>query len=292
MSENNYGALMMKATINASDNINQIVSPGVYPVPPSNSTAPDATGGVLIVYSGSPIRRVFISDATIVMTSTYDSAASKWSDWHGAKGRLLGKPRIFKSSDTYIPTPGTKSAFVEVQAAGGPGGNATNGNSTTASAGAGGGAGGFLFAWIDVIPASAPVVVGSGGISGNPGGDSSFNGVLVAKGGNPGTTNAVNGGNSYTGHARGNIGGDASGGDINEIGGAGFPAFITQGIPSGGNGGASHFSGNSFSAGANGGAGNDGLLGAGGAGAAQRIGGPGYGGGKGGDGIVIVWEMS
>lgn len=210
---------------------------------------------------------------------------------NGGVGRMRGAPKVFLSSGTYNPTPGTKSIFVEVQGAGGPGGNATNGTSTTASAGSGGGAGGYVSSWFDIVPASASVVVGAGGSTG-PGGDSSFNATLQATGGGAGASNAVNGGNSYSGHARGAAGGVSSGGSINGSGGAGFPALITQGIPSGGNGGASHFSGNALSSGAAGGKGADGLLGSGGAGGAQSVNGGGYGGGKGGDGIVVVWEFA
>ena len=211
---------------------------------------------------------------------------------NGGVGRMRGAPKVFLSSGIYTPTPGTKSIFVEVQGAGGPGGNATNGTSTAASSGSGGGAGGYASSWLDIVPASASVIVGAGGSGGGAGGNSSFNAKIMATGGSAGASNAVNGGNSYSGHARGGLGGTSSGGTINGSGGAGFPALITQGIPSGGNGGESHFSGNTLSAGAAGGQGLDGLLGSGGAGGAQAIGGGGYSGGKGGGGIVIVWEYA
>lgn len=211
---------------------------------------------------------------------------------NGRVGRMLAAPKIFTSSGIYTPTPGAKSIFVEVQGAGGAGGNATNGTGTAASSGSGGGAGGYASSWLDIVPASASVVVGAGGSGGGAGGNSSFNATIMATGGSAGVSNAVNGGNSYSGHARGGLGGTSSGGTINGSGGTGFPALITQGIPSGGNGGASHFSGNTLSAGAAGGQGLDGLLGSGGAGGAQAIGGGGYSGGKGGGGIVIVWEYA
>lgn len=41
---------------------------------------------------------------------------------NGRVGRMLAAPKIFTSSGIYTPTPGTKSIFVEVQGAGGPGG--------------------------------------------------------------------------------------------------------------------------------------------------------------------------
>lgn len=60
MSENNYGALMLKSALSASDDIDIILSPGIYYVPPGNTSAPDQSGGLLIVFSGSPVRRTFI----------------------------------------------------------------------------------------------------------------------------------------------------------------------------------------------------------------------------------------
>lgn len=229
---------------------------------------------------------------TPVLTSKNGLANLGLTNPNGRVGRMLAAPKIFTSSGIYTPTPGAKSIFVEVQGAGGAGGNATNGTGTATSSGSGGGAGGYASSWLDIVPASASVVVGAGGSGGGAGGNSSFNATIMATGGSAGASNVVNGGNSYSGHARGGLGGTSSGGTINGSGGAGFPALITQGIPSGGNGGASHFSGNTLSAGAAGGQGLDGLLGSGGSGGAQVIGGGGYGGGKGGDGIVIVWEYA
>ncbi|MBJ8954457.1 pyocin knob domain-containing protein [Citrobacter braakii] len=85
MSENNYGALMMKSAVGASDDINAIVQPGIYIIPPSNTSSPDATGGVLTVHSGTPIRRTFTSYAVICLTSTRNG--STWSAWKGPLSR-------------------------------------------------------------------------------------------------------------------------------------------------------------------------------------------------------------
>lgn len=85
MSENNYGALMMKSAVGASDDINAIFQPGIYIIPPSNTSSPDATGGVLIVHSGTPIRRTFTSSAVICLTSTRNG--STWSAWKGPLSR-------------------------------------------------------------------------------------------------------------------------------------------------------------------------------------------------------------
>ncbi len=86
MSENNYGALMMKSAVGASDDINAIFQPGIYIIPPSNTSSPDATGGVLTVHSGTPIRRTFTSDALICLTSTRNG--STWSSWKGPLSRI------------------------------------------------------------------------------------------------------------------------------------------------------------------------------------------------------------
>lgn len=85
MSENNYGALMMKSTVGVSDDIDSILSPGIYPIPPANTSSPDSAGGVLVVHTGTPIRRVFISDLTIGLTSTRNGNA--WTPWKGPLSR-------------------------------------------------------------------------------------------------------------------------------------------------------------------------------------------------------------
>lgn len=210
----------------------------------------------------------------------------------GISGRLLNI-QTFSSSGTYTPTAGTKAILVEVQAAGGGGGNATAGTSTLATVGGGGGGGGYASSWLTTVPSSAPVVVGTGGAVASTGGSSSFNTAISATGGAGGSSNAINGGNTFNGHARSAAGGLGSGGNlVNSLGGAGTPAIITLGIPSGGNGGDSKFSGSTIAAGASGGAGTVGILGSGGSGASQMINGGGWGGGVGGNGLVVVWEYA
>lgn len=81
MSENNYGALMIRSALTSSDNINAILSPGVYTVPPGNNSSPDAAGGTLIVYPGNPATRSFISEYIFLATSTYLPASSTWGVW-------------------------------------------------------------------------------------------------------------------------------------------------------------------------------------------------------------------
>lgn len=86
MSENNYGALMMKSSVGISDDINAILSPGIYIIPPGNQSSPDTSGGTLTILPGPPTRRYFKSDSAISLSSTLNG--SSWSNWGGlsAKG--------------------------------------------------------------------------------------------------------------------------------------------------------------------------------------------------------------
>lgn len=210
-------------------------------------------------------------------------------------GRLIGSPKVFKSSGTYTPTKGTKYAIAEVQGAGGGGGNAT-GNTTISAFGTSGGAGAYALSFFAITSGTASIVVGAGGVPSGNGGTSSFSGfnnTIIAAGGNSGTSNIGSGGMTSNVHARGSDGGTASGGTIiNGKGGAGAASFILSGTPSGGIGGDSHFSGGALGAGAQGGAGQNAILGAGGSGATVFMANATYNGGSGGDGIVIIWEYA
>ncbi|HDS9717785.1 TPA: right-handed parallel beta-helix repeat-containing protein [Klebsiella michiganensis] len=81
MSENNYGALMMKSTLSASVDIDSIISPGTYPVPAGNPSSPDPDGGILTVYSGPTKRRTFTSNLIVFATSIYDNLSLSWGEW-------------------------------------------------------------------------------------------------------------------------------------------------------------------------------------------------------------------
>ncbi|MCU3050340.1 hypothetical protein N8S91_10145 [Enterobacter roggenkampii] len=210
-------------------------------------------------------------------------------------GRLIGSPKVFKSSGTYTPTKGTKYAIAEVQGAGGGGGNAT-GNTTTSVFGTSGGAGAYALSFFAITSGTASIVVGAGGVPAGNGGTSSFSGfnnTIIAAGGDGGTNNLGRGSASSSVHARGADGGNSSGGTlVNAKGAAGTPSFILSGTPSGGTGGDSHFSGGALGAGAQGGAGQNAILGAGGSGATAFMENATYNGGYGGDGIVIIWEYA
>ena len=82
MSENNYGALMMKSALSASINIDEILLPGIYPIPPNNLTSPDLNGGILTVHSGDVKLRTFTSDSIILAISTYNHSSLSWGNWY------------------------------------------------------------------------------------------------------------------------------------------------------------------------------------------------------------------
>ncbi|CAM3298608.1 hypothetical protein SB6411_02106 [Klebsiella spallanzanii] len=81
MSENNYGALMMKSALSTNTEIDGILLSGIYPIPEGNLSSPDPEGGFLTVYPGEKKRRTFISDKNILATSTYDAQSMTWSEW-------------------------------------------------------------------------------------------------------------------------------------------------------------------------------------------------------------------
>ncbi|MHB2492923.1 hypothetical protein ACYBR6_18955, partial [Klebsiella pneumoniae] len=81
MSENNYGALMMKSAVSANVDIDDLIFPGIYSVPVSNHSLLGDTPGTLSIYSGNPKRRVFTSNDIILATSIFDDSTSSWGNW-------------------------------------------------------------------------------------------------------------------------------------------------------------------------------------------------------------------
>ena len=158
------------------------------------------------------------------------------SDSSGYVGRLVNT-RVFTSSGTYTPTPGTKRIRVTITGGGGGGGGcqATSNNETFF--GAGGGAGGTIISIMTPTQNSYPVTIGAGGgggvgaTNGLKGGDSSF-GTVIAPGGEGGgkvgvtNTNGGNGGAPNTGDVRiiGGHGGDGQSGNIS-VSGEGGSSF-------------------------------------------------------------------
>lgn len=205
-------------------------------------------------------------------------------------GTLIGTPRVFTSSATYTPTPGTRSVIVEVQAGGGAGGGLPVTPVGYASSGGGGGAGGYLKHRMTSGFSGASIVVGAGGVgvlgsNGGAGGNSSFAGIQA----NGGAGGFIGPAGPGTSSAAGGEGGAASGGNIvNMTGGPGANSSFSGPLP--GNGG-------------------DSMYGRGGVGRLNvQVGASGYGGGGGGTlnssdrpayvgapgrpGIVIVWEYA
>lgn len=121
------------------------------------------------------------------------------------------KRTVHTSSTTHNFTAGCTAAFVQVWGAGG-GGRAIDNASATRSA-PGGGAGEYTEKLISNPPASATITVGSGGTSGNSGGNSSYadgTDTLTANGGTSGATVTGSGLQSPSAGGTGGGGGDLS----------------------------------------------------------------------------------
>ncbi len=209
------------------------------------------------------------------------------SDASGYVGRWLNT-RVFTSSGTYTPTPGTKRIRVTITGGGGGGGGCKAISNNETFFGAGGGAGGTVITTLILTKDSYPVTigaVGAGGVSatnGLKGGDSSFGSVIAPGGeggGKSGVTN-TNGGN----------GGVPSTGDIRITGGNGVDGQSGN-IGVSGEGGTSHWGGGGR-AGAGGGVSGK-AYGSGGGGAYDAgYSGTSMTGGKGAAGICIIEEFA
>ncbi|HAL7934434.1 TPA: phage tail protein [Escherichia coli] len=209
------------------------------------------------------------------------------SDASGYVGRWLNT-RVFTSSGTYTPTPGTKRIRVTITGGGGGGGGCKAISNNETFFGAGGGAGGTVITTLILTKDSYPVTIGAGGAggvsatNGLKGGDSSFGSVIAPGGeggGKLGVTN-TNGGN----------GGVPSTGGINIIGGNGGDGQSGN-IGVSGEGGTSHWGGGGR-AGAGGGVSGK-AYGSGGGGAYDDgYSGTSMTGGKGAAGICIIEEFA
>ena len=227
-------------SFDGSANINL---PGVNTTGNQNTTGNAATATKL--QTARTINGVkFDGSANITLTA----ANLGLSDSSGYVGRLVNT-RVFTSSGTYTPTPGTKRIRVTITGGGGGGGGcqATSNNETFF--GAGGGAGGTIISIMTPTQNSYPVTIGAGGgggvgaTNGLKGGDSSF-GTVIAPGGEGGgkvgvtNTNGGNGGAPNTGDVRiiGGHGGDGQSGNIS-VSGEGGSSFWGGGGRAGAGGG-------------------------------------------------------
>ncbi|HCN1437323.1 TPA: tail fiber protein [Escherichia coli] len=209
------------------------------------------------------------------------------SDASGYVGRWLNT-RVFTSSGTYTPTPGTKRIRVTITGGGGGGGGCKAISNNETFFGAGGGAGGTIISIMTPTQNSYPVTIGAGGAggvsatNGTRGGNSVFASLIApggAGGGKSGVTN-TNGGN----------GGVPSTGDINIIGGCGGDGQSGN-IGVSGEGGTSYWGGGGR-AGAGGGVSGK-AYGSGGGGAYDAgYSGTSMTGGKGAAGICIIEEFA
>ncbi|EKJ2863680.1 tail fiber protein, partial [Escherichia coli] len=152
------------------------------------------------------------------------------SDASGYVGRWLNT-RVFTSSGTYTPTPGTKRIRVTITGGGGGGGGCKAASNNETFFGAGGGAGGTIISIMTPTQNSYPVTIGAGGAggvsatNGTSGGNSVF-ASLIAPGGAGGgkvgvtNTNGGNGGVPNIGDIRitGGDGGDGQSGNISVSG--------------------------------------------------------------------------
>ncbi|HEA1541115.1 TPA: tail fiber protein, partial [Escherichia coli] len=172
------------------------------------------------------------------------------SDESGYVGRLIST-RVFTSSGTYIPTPGTKRLRVTITGGGGGGGGCQAISNNETFFGAGGGAGGTVIITPTLTNDRHPVTIGAGGAggvgakAGLKGGDSSF-GSVIAPGGEGGgksgvtNTNGGNGGVPSIGNIKiiGGCGGDGQSGNIS-VSGEGGTSYWGGGGRAGAGGGAS-----------------------------------------------------
>ncbi|MGU8204576.1 phage tail protein [Escherichia coli] len=209
------------------------------------------------------------------------------SDASGYVGRWLNT-RVFTSSGTYTPTPGTKRIRVTITGGGGGGGGCKAISNNETFFGAGGGAGGTVITTLILTKDSYPVTIGAGGAggvsatNGLKGGDSSF-GSVIAPGGEGGgkvgvtNTNGGNGGVPNIGDIRitGGDGGDGQSGNIS-VSGEGGASYWGGGGRAGAGGGVR---GRAF------GSGGGGAYDAGYSGTSMT-------GGKGADGVCIIEEFA
>ena len=209
------------------------------------------------------------------------------SDASGYVGRWVNT-RVFTSSGTYTPTPGTKRIRVTITGGGGGGGGCQAISNNETFFGAGGGAGGTIISIITPTQNSYPVTIGAGGAggvsatNGTSGGNSVF-ASLIAPGGAGGgkvgvtNTNGGNGGVPSTGDIRitGGNGGDGQSGNIS-VSGEGGTSYWGGGGRAGAGGGVS---GKAY------GSGGGGAYDAGYSGTSMK-------GGKGAAGICIIEEFA
>ncbi|WKE11047.1 hypothetical protein [Enterobacter asburiae] len=224
-------------------------------------------------------------------------------DSDGFVGRLLAPPMRLTASGVYNPSPEAKYALVELQAAGGNGGNAPATGSGVVGIAVGGSAGGyakFLVKISDITNFNYTVGVhASTSNSATVGGSTSFCGVTCA--GGTGSTLAGTSSGSSPVQSRGLLGGNVTNAGTTPLtliesiqGGTSGNALYTNPDNSvSGNGASSRFAPGPIGIGGSSGSGINAKDGAGGSGANSTSNpGGGFTGGLGGDGLMILWELA
>lgn len=224
-------------------------------------------------------------------------------DSDGFVGRLLAPPMRLTASGVYNPSPEAKYALVELQAAGGNGGNAPATGSGVVGIAVGGSAGGyakFLVKISDITNFNYTVGVhASTSNSATVGGSTSFCGVTCA--GGTGSTLAGTSSGSSPVQSRGLLGGNVTNAGttpltlIESIQGdtSGNALYTSPGNSVSGNGASSRFAPGPIGIGGSSGSGINAKDGAGGSGAnSTNNPGGGFTGGLGGDGLMILWEFA
>ncbi|MEB6619180.1 hypothetical protein MXM66_05740 [Enterobacter roggenkampii] len=224
-------------------------------------------------------------------------------DSDGFVGRLLAPPMRLTASGVYTPSPEAKYALVELQAAGGNGGNAPATGSGVVGIAVGGSAGGyakFLVKISDITNFNYTVGVhASTSNSATVGGSTSFCGITCA--GGTGSTLAGTSSGSSPVQSRGLLGGNVTNAGttpltlIESIQGdtSGNALYTSPGNSVSGNGASSRFAPGPIGIGGSSGSGINAKDGAGGSGANSTSNpGGGFTGGLGGDGLIILWELA
>ncbi|WP_415061162.1 hypothetical protein [Bdellovibrio sp.] len=160
-----------------------------------------------------------------------------WVALSSSGSQPVMRKQIFTSSGSFVtPANTTSSTVFKITVIGAGGGGGAGGS----AAGAGGGAGATAVYFASTLSASTSysVVVGTGGSTGNAGGNSSIvlGGLTVTAGGGGG------GGIGGAGTGVGGLGGTATNGDLNIFGGDGG-AGSNWSYPAGGTGGSSSLGG-------------------------------------------------
>lgn len=76
MSENNYGALMLKSALDTSVDVTKIIAPGIYPVIAGNANAPDSSAGLMtVVLTATSQKTTFQKESSSVV---YSLINGKW----------------------------------------------------------------------------------------------------------------------------------------------------------------------------------------------------------------------